>query len=539
MALFLSGYDHSKPGIGLSGLVPPSLPTHHHIPPLPYSELEFVLSPGMSVSNRLPVWVGSLPFLYDPLLPFHHPLFSSFFFFFLGLLNLPSLVRMGPFKPEIGPFHGLIAAHVERCEHSIPGIVLGGLVPPPFRPTPSPSAPIHRRRANRAPLMLGIDLGGLKPLPPAHAPTRFAGNTFGNSPLRTILKIRRPLLRPKTSVGSISAHDITSGSLASSEKGAEDAGAPPGSAFRPSFVLPSAHHWRIPLKPSSSFVRPLFSQSRHRSTAAAGNCGQPFRLRFFSPVPVATLPKSSNTPTAGRTPRPELRRHLSFATRAPSSPELRRHLSFATIVPPSPEFHLSPELRRHLSFATRAPSSPEFCHHLSFATRASPSPEFHLSPRLCRHPSFTTRDPPFSELHLRQRFVVTCRHLSFAARAPPSSELHLSPELHLRLPRLLHSMSFPFKPPPTTMQPFFSGYYHRPRRRRHHLPRQSGNYFTDFCSHAPMGLPLQTATSGEAPSSRPLPPTPASSHSQRRPAGTYFADCCSNRAGRSAPSVRF
>ena len=89
---------------------------------------------------------------------------------------------------------------------------------------------------------------------------------------------------------------------------------------------------------------------------------------------MATLPRSSNTPTAARTPRPELRRHLSFATRAP----------------PSPAFHLSQELRRH--------------------------------------PSVTTRDPPFSEVHLRQRFVVTCRHLSFATRAPPSSDstFHLS-----------------------------------------------------------------------------------------------------------------
>ena len=279
-------------------------------------------------------------------------------------------------------------------------------------------------------------------------------------------------------------------------------------------------------------------QSRHRSTAAAGNCGQPFRLRFFSPVPVATLSRSSNPPTAGRTPRPELRRHLSFATRAPSSPEFRRQLSFATRAPPSPEFHLSPELRHHLSFATRAPSSPELRRRLSFATRAPPSPEFHLSPELRRHPSFTIRDPPFSELHLQQRFDVTCRHLSFATRAPPSSEPHLSPELHLRL----RDYSIRCLSPSSHYQPqsnLFAGHYHRPRRRRHHLLRQSANYFTDFCSHAPMGLPLQTATSGEAPSSWPLPPILASSNRQRRPAGTYFADSCSYRAGRSAPSVRY
>ena len=74
----------------------------------------------------------------------------------------------------------------------------------------------------------------------------------------------------------------------------------------------------------------------------------------------------------------------------------------------------------------RAPSSTELRRHLSFATRTPPAP----------------------------RFVVTCRHLSFATRAPPSSGRHLSPGLHLRLPRLLHSMYFPFKPLPTTKQPF-------------------------------------------------------------------------------------
>ena len=142
MVLFLSGYDLSEPGIGLGGLVPSSLSTHHHIPPLSYSELELIFFSGMSVSNRPSVLVGSLPLLYDPLLPLHCQLFPSLIFFFLGLLSLPSLVRMGPLEPEIGPFHGLFAPLVERCQHPIPGIVLGGLVPPPFRPTstiPPPS----------------------------------------------------------------------------------------------------------------------------------------------------------------------------------------------------------------------------------------------------------------------------------------------------------------------------------------------------------------------------------------------------------------
>ena len=42
VVLFFSGYDFSEPGIGLGGRVPPSLPTHHQIPPLPSSELELI-----------------------------------------------------------------------------------------------------------------------------------------------------------------------------------------------------------------------------------------------------------------------------------------------------------------------------------------------------------------------------------------------------------------------------------------------------------------------------------------------------------------
>ena len=84
VVLSQSGYDRSEPGIGLRGLVPPSLPTHHHIPPLPSSELDLNIFPGMSVSNRVSVWVGSLPLLSAPPLPFHRTLFSEFAFFSSG-----------------------------------------------------------------------------------------------------------------------------------------------------------------------------------------------------------------------------------------------------------------------------------------------------------------------------------------------------------------------------------------------------------------------------------------------------------------------
>ena len=196
VVLFLPGYDISEPGIRLGGLVPQSLTTHHHILPLLFSKLELIIFPGISVSNRVSVWVGSLPLFSAPPLPFHCSPFSEFFFLFLGLLNLPSLIRMGPFSPEIGPFHGL--SHVERCEHPIPGIVLGGLVPPLLRPTYHHPPPSTDNAKNRAPPVLGTDLGGLDPpsfLP--HAPPIFAEDTFRTSRLRTIPKHHRPPSPPQ------------------------------------------------------------------------------------------------------------------------------------------------------------------------------------------------------------------------------------------------------------------------------------------------------------------------------------------------------
>ena len=180
------------------------------------------------------------------------------------------------------------------------------------------------------------------------------------------------------------------------------AGAPPGSTFRPFFVLPSAHIWRIQFRPSSSLVGPFFS-----------------RAVIATQPPMETADSSSNYDF----PRQHLclpfqghRHQSSIDTRASSSPEL---------------------CDQSLKFF-RAPSSTELRRHLRFATRARPA----------------------------WIFVVICRHLSFATRAPPWPELHVLPELHLRLPQLLYSMSFPFKPLTMTRQPFFI-HYHRPRHRRY------------------------------------------------------------------------
>ena len=124
---------------------------------------------------------------------------------------------------------------------------------------------------------------------------------------------------------------------------------------------------------------------------------------------------------------PELCDQSSTFTRALSSPELRDQSSTFTRDPHFTKASSSPELHDQRSTIFRDPSSTELCRHLHFGTRAS----------------------------LARRSVVTCRHLRFAGSAPPFSEVHCSSELHPRLPRLLHPMSFPFKPLPTTRKPFF------------------------------------------------------------------------------------
>ena len=156
-------------------------------------------------------------------------------------------------------------------------------------------------------------MGGLKPPPSClmhhHVSLEIRSATHCCGPYK---KIRRPLFRAKTSVGSISAHDIASGSLTSSEKGAEDAGAPPGSAFRPSFALPSAHHWRIPFWPSSSSSDHDFPGAviAPQPPLEAVDC--PSDYRFSRQYLWLHFQDHRPPPTAARTPRPELHRHLSF-----------------------------------------------------------------------------------------------------------------------------------------------------------------------------------------------------------------------------------
>ena len=95
-----------------------------------------------------------------------------------------------------------------KCERSIPGIGSGRLVPPPSRPTTirPPSATARKPRTFHAGHRLdGLNFSSLLP----HAPPSFTDDNL--SPFVTIQEHHRPLLRPKTSVGSISAHHIATG----------------------------------------------------------------------------------------------------------------------------------------------------------------------------------------------------------------------------------------------------------------------------------------------------------------------------------------
>ena len=218
---------------------------------------------------------------------------------------------------------------------------------------------------------------GSNPLPPAPCTTTFRWQYFRQLTVADHIKnVRRPLLRAKTSVGSISAHDIASGSPA-------------------------------PRKAPRTLALLLDRLSGYPSFSPAPTIG----ASLFDPP----HPSSDHYfPGAVIAPQPALE-----TVDCPSDYGFSRQYLSLHFQDHQPPPHCS------ANTSTRAPSSPELCRYFRFATRAPRSPEFHLSPELRRHPSFKARDPPFSELHFRQSSVVTCRHLSFATRAPPSSELHL------------------------------------------------------------------------------------------------------------------
>ena len=173
-------------------------------------------------------------------------LFFYDFVFFVPWLFEPSWPGTGPFSPRIGPFHRILVDHEENATIHYRVWVWMDSSPPTSDP-PLPSAPLHRSSANRAHSTPGIELGrldlpSLRPHPPLflHGRHRRRG-----PPPRAIQEHHGLPLRPKTFVGSNSAHEIAIESLAISGNGAVHNGAPPGSAFRPPFVLSIAHHWRL------------------------------------------------------------------------------------------------------------------------------------------------------------------------------------------------------------------------------------------------------------------------------------------------------
>ena len=208
----------------------------------------------------------------------------------------------------------------------MPVVGLGGLVSLPFQPTIAlRSSPPTKRKPRTS--YAERRLGWVRPpLPPASCSTILSPTTPSATSIVTGHTETPSTPSPPKNffVGSISTHDIATDSLASSANGAVDTGAPPGSIFRPPFVLPIAHHWRLRFSPSLSFVGPFPSQSCHRSVVAAGHprsiADHGFlRQHLWSHCQDYRSPRH-RAPTS----RPKLRLHFSFAARAPPSPALHR-----------------------------------------------------------------------------------------------------------------------------------------------------------------------------------------------------------------------
>ena len=123
MVLFLSGYDRSEPGIGLGGLVPPPLPTQHHNPPLPSSELVLIF---FSEHERFEPTVGLGGLAPSPLRPTSIIIAPPFFrvcYFFSRALEPPEPGTYGTFlarnralpRPLHCPRRKMSASHPGYC----------------------------------------------------------------------------------------------------------------------------------------------------------------------------------------------------------------------------------------------------------------------------------------------------------------------------------------------------------------------------------------------------------------------------------------
>ena len=132
-----------------------------------------------------------------------------------------------------------------ECDHSVPRIGSDGLVSLPFRPTTSIRSTPPTKHKPRT-FHDGHRLGWARPpLPPAPCATIHARTTPSATSAAAGHKGTPSTPSPPQHLRrTYSAHDIAADSLASSGNSAVDTGVPPGSAFRPPFVLSIPHHWR-------------------------------------------------------------------------------------------------------------------------------------------------------------------------------------------------------------------------------------------------------------------------------------------------------
>ena len=138
---------------------------------------------------------------------------------------------------------------------------------------------------------------------------------------------------------------------------------------------------------------------------------------------------------------------------------------------------------------------------------ALPTKVFHAS--TCGYTSKIIEHPPHCRATIPRPEL--CRHLSFATRAPPSPELYLSSGLRLDLPQTQPSILCPnLHSPLACKAPLFLATTTGSVVVATVSADQLGHISPTSPATAPIDLPLQTKTNGKAPSSWPLPPTPAS-----------------------------
>ena len=193
-----------------------------------------------------------------------------------------------------------------------------------------PSPPL-RNRAER-PSRPGCRRGWARVPPPSRPIPTIQPLPFADDDVRDFRPLgprkEHPTLfpAPHTFVGPIVTHDSTAGQLVGTENAAVDAGAPPGSASRPSVIsLPSMQSWRNGTSPSGSDVlSDPPSRRRCRGKPSADS-----RLSFRTPTtarrtqPVYTHLPCDHAPGRGPAKTPSNDDSSSYSP--PRHPHHRRH----------------------------------------------------------------------------------------------------------------------------------------------------------------------------------------------------------------------